>query len=73
MINISATNLRKNLSKYLALVVDQNEIIRVSSKKGNIVLLSERVYNSMMETLNIYSIPGMKERIIDGINTECLW
>ena len=60
MINISATNLRKNLSKYLALVVDQNEIIRVSSKKGNIVLLSERVYNSMMETLNIYSIPGMK-------------
>lgn len=70
MINISATNLRKNLSKYLALVVDQNEIIRVSSKKGNIVLLSERVYNSMMETLHVYSIPGMKERIIDGINTE---
>jgi hypothetical protein len=24
----------------------------------------------MMETLHIYSIPGMKERIIDGINTE---
>jgi hypothetical protein len=38
MINISAINLRKNLSKYLDLVVDQNEIIRVSSKKGNIVL-----------------------------------
>ncbi len=70
MISISETKLIKNLSQYLDKVADQNEIIRVNTKNGNIVLLSERVYNGLMETLHIYSIPGMKERIIDGLNTE---
>jgi PHD/YefM family antitoxin component YafN of YafNO toxin-antitoxin module len=70
MINISATRLRKNLSNYLDLVADQNEIIRVKTKNGNAVIISEHEYNGLMETLHIYSIPGMKERIIEGLNIK---
>ena len=43
--------------------------MNVSTKDGNAVILSEDDYNSMMETLYLASIPGMQEKIIDGLNT----
>jgi len=70
MINISAEKLEERLSQYLDLVADTDEIITASTENGNIVLLSEQKYNSLMETLYLNSIPGMKERIIDGLSTR---
>lgn len=32
------------------------------------VVLSEEDYNNLMETLYISSIPGLKEKIIEGMN-----
>jgi len=48
--------------------------INVWTPKGNAVILSEEEYRGLMETLYIFSLPGMKEKILDGINTpieEC--
>jgi len=70
MINISVEKLEKKLSQYLDLVADTDEIITASTENGNIVLLSEQKYNSLMETLYLHSIPGMKERIIDKLSTR---
>ncbi len=47
----------------------------MSTKDGNAVIISEEDYNGLMETLYISSIPNMKEKIIEGLNTpisECV-
>jgi antitoxin YefM len=67
MTNTNATNLRKNLFEYLNLAIDFNDVINVNTKKGNAVILSEQEYNGLLETLYLTSIPGMKERLMEGI------
>lgn len=68
MTNTNATNLRKNLFDFLNLAIDCNDVINVNTKKGNVVILSEEDYNGLIETLYLTSIPGMKERLIEGKN-----
>ncbi|WP_279009016.1 type II toxin-antitoxin system Phd/YefM family antitoxin [Synergistes jonesii] len=49
--------------------------MNVSTKDGNAVVISEEDYNDLIETLYISSIPGMKEKIVEGLNTpleECI-
>jgi PHD/YefM family antitoxin component YafN of YafNO toxin-antitoxin module len=49
--------------------------VNVWTEKGNAVIISEEEYRDIMETLHILSVPGMKEKIIEGLKTpleECL-
>ncbi|MCI5724285.1 MULTISPECIES: type II toxin-antitoxin system Phd/YefM family antitoxin [Fusobacterium] len=74
MTNTNATNLRKNLFNYLETAIDFNEVININTKKGNAILISETEYNGLLETLYLLSIPGMKDKLIDGLKTpveEC--
>ena len=51
-----------------------NDVINVYTKNGNAVVMSEEDYNGLMETLHLTSIPGMKERLVEGLETpieEC--
>lgn len=70
MLNTNATNFRKNLFKYLDLAIDFNDVINVSTKKGNVVILSEEDYKGLMETLYLTSIPGMKEKLNEGLDAK---
>lgn len=75
MTNVNATNFRKNLFGMLEQTIKYNEPVTISTKEGNAVLLSEEDYNSLVETLNLCCIPGMEEKIMDGLNTsieECM-
>ena len=47
--NIS--NLRKNLSSYFVDVIEYDDTITVTTKKGNAVIISETEYNSILETI----------------------
>jgi PHD/YefM family antitoxin component YafN of YafNO toxin-antitoxin module len=67
MTNTNTTNLRKNLFEYLNLAIDFNDVINVNTKKGNAVIISEQEYNSLLETLYLASVPGMRERLRDGL------
>lgn len=68
MTNINVTNLRKDLYNYLNLAIDFNDVINVSTKKGNAVILSEEEYNSLIETLYLTSLPDIKERLNESVN-----
>ncbi len=75
MLNINITHLRKNIFELFERAVKYNEPINVTTKNGNAVILSEEDYNGLIETLYLSSIPGMKEKIIKGLNTpldECI-
>lgn len=69
MINTNITNFRKDIFGMLEQTVKYNEPINVNTKDGNAVIISEEDYNGLMETLYLSSIPGMKEKIVEGLKT----
>ena len=70
MLNINVTNFRKNIFGILEQTINFNEPVNITTKEGNAVILSEEEYNSMMETLYLYSMPATKEKIVEGLNTS---
>lgn len=68
--NTNATNFRKDIYELLKQTIKFNEPVNISTKDGNAILISESDYNSLMETLYLTTIPGMKEKIKDGMNTK---
>lgn len=75
MTTLNATNARKNFFKIIEEVITTHKPITVTGKSGNIIIISEEDYNSIQETMYLCSIPGMREKIVKGINTpldECV-
>ncbi|MDD4565257.1 MAG: type II toxin-antitoxin system Phd/YefM family antitoxin [Eubacteriales bacterium] len=70
MINMNITNFRKNVYGILEQTIKFNEPVNISTKDGNAVILSEEDYNGLMETLYLTSIPGMKEKLMEGLNAK---
>ncbi len=68
MKNVNITNFRKDIYSLLDQTIKFNEPINISTKNGNAVVLSEEDYNSLMETLYISSIPGLKDELIKRAN-----
>ena len=54
---------RKNLSSYLESVIDFDERITITTKKGNAVIISEKEYKSMLEIIN----PPFSRKLINQI------
>lgn len=71
MTTTNITNFRKNAYNYVEQTIKYNEPLNIATKDGNAVLLSEDDYAGIMETLYLVSVPGMREKIMDGL-TESL-
>ena len=74
MINTNVTNFRKQLFELIDQTIKYNEPVNISTKNGNAVLMSEEEYNNLIETMYLNSIPVMREKLEEGINTpieEC--
>jgi len=72
---VNATTARKNFFKLMEQAVTTHEPVTITGKTGNVVVLSEEDYRSIQETLYLYSVPTMREKIIQGLNTpldECV-
>jgi antitoxin YefM len=63
MNTITATNARSNLFKLLKQTVKGHLHTKISSKEGNAVLISEDDYESLLETAELLSVPGLRESI----------
>ena len=74
MTTLSATEARKNLYRLIDEATQQHKAITITGKRGNAVLVSESDWSAIQETLFLVSIPGMRESIIEGMETpseEC--
>ena len=60
---LSATELRQNLFRLMKKSVKGHVPIRIISRDGNAVLISEDDYESLMETLELLSTPGLRKSI----------
>ena len=66
---LTPTNFRKDLFKVLENTVKFNEKVNITTKDGNAILVSEEEWNGLMATLEIYSNPKLKKKIIEGMST----
>jgi prevent-host-death family protein len=74
MTAITATKARSSLYQLLDNVADSHEPVLITGKRSNAVLIAEDDWRAINETLYLLSIPGMRESIIEGLNTpldEC--
>ena len=75
MINTNVTHFRKNVSTLLDQTLKFNEPIHVSTRNGNVVVLSEDDYRGILETLEMNANPVMKQKLLEGKDTplsECI-
>ncbi|XOV79601.1 MAG: type II toxin-antitoxin system Phd/YefM family antitoxin [Aestuariibacter sp.] len=70
MSTLSATEARANLYRVIDETAESHEPVLITSKRNNAVLLSEQDWNAIQETLHLLSIPGMRESIKEGMDTE---
>ena len=68
MKSVNITNFRKNIYELIEEILKYNEPINISTKNGNAVVIPENDYNALLETLYIETVPGLKEKILDGKN-----
>ncbi len=74
MTTLTATEARANLYKLLDEVAQSHEPVLITGKRTNAVLISEDDWRAMEETIYLLSVPGMRESIVQGMNTpleEC--
>ena len=68
MMNTNITNARAELYKLASSCIKYNNVININTKEGNVIMMSEEDYNSLMESLYLAGIPGMYESIVEGAN-----
>lgn len=74
MTNISASKARMSLCRLIDRVAETHEIIRISGKTTNAILVSEEKWNAIQETLYLYENPQTHKSIKESMNTplaEC--
>lgn len=67
MITITATKARENLYKIIANANSESEPIQITGKKGNAIIIAEKDWRAIQETLYLLSIPKMRESIVKGM------
>lgn len=51
-------------------VVNDNGKISITTKDGSIIVMSEEEYAALIETLALESVPGLKERLEEGVQAN---
>ena len=64
MKSLNVTEARSQLYKLLDEVSEEHKPLHIKGKRSNAVLISESDWNAIQETLQILSIPGMRESIL---------
>lgn len=68
--NMKQIHLKKvqgNFEQIFEEVLVSGEPIEILKETGNAILVSEEIYRGMIETLNIVSIPGVRETVRSGM------
>ena len=65
---VNVTKARENLYDLANTVIENNETVTITTKKGDALLVSKENYDSLVETLFLSSDPEYKKSLIEGIN-----
>jgi prevent-host-death family protein len=71
---LKVSDARAKLYRLIDEAASSHHPVLITGKRSNAVLVSEDDWRSIQETLYLLSIPGMRESIIEGLQTpvgEC--
>ena len=74
MSTLTASEARAKLYRLIDEAAESHVPIRSTGKRNNAVLVSEKDWASIQETVYLLSVPGMRESIREGLDTaieEC--
>lgn len=69
MVNLNISNARQDLYKIASSCIKYNDVVSISTKEGNVIMLSEDDYNSLIESLYLAGIKNVYEDIQEVVNT----
>ncbi|MFN6437062.1 MAG: type II toxin-antitoxin system Phd/YefM family antitoxin [Nostoc sp. DedSLP01] len=69
MSSLPVNDAQNNLQKLIDQVAEQGKPIIIEGNRGNAILLAEKDWSAIQETLYLLSIPGMRESIKEGLAT----
>ena len=69
MNSMNITNARNNLYEIADKVIANSEIFNISTKNGDIVLLSAENFSAIQETLYLMGNKTVREDILEGLKT----
>jgi len=70
MTTVNATEARANLYSLMDEASATHTPVLITGKRTNAVLVSEDDWNAVNETLYLLSVPGMRESIVEGMNSD---
>ena len=70
MTTFNATEARSRLYNLIDEASQTHKPIIITGKRNNAVLLAEEDWNAINETLYLVSIPGMRESILEGMESD---
>ena len=71
---LKVSEARANLYQLIDETAQSHQPVTITGKRHNAVLVSEDDWRSVQETLYLVSMPGMRESVIEGLQTpveEC--
>ena len=63
MSSVTATEARRELFNLIRRALRAHDPVRIQHREGGVVLVSEEDYEGLLETLELLSIPGIRESI----------
>lgn len=69
MITLNISNARDELYKLASSCIKYNDVVNISTKEGNVIMLSEDDYNSLIESLYLAGVKGVYEDIEEAVKT----
>ena len=69
MTTLNIGKARNEFHKLANAVIKYDDVVRINTKQGNVVLMSEERYNSLLESLYLARIKGMYDDIEEVVNT----
>ena len=69
MITLNISRARDDLYKLASSCLKYNDVVNINTKEGNVIMLSEDDYNSLIESLYLAGIKGVYEDIEEAVNT----
>ena len=71
---LKVSEARANLYQLIDEAAHSHQPVLITGKRNNAVLVSEEDWRAVQETLYLVSIPGMRDSILEGLQTpvsEC--
>jgi len=63
---VTATEARKELFNLIRRALRAHDPVRIQHREGGVILVSEEDYEGLLETIELLSIPGMRDSIVEA-------